>query len=215
MPGMELVQDVLRGLQRNNMQAQYVPCKEEAAARVAALLRPGDTVAVGGSATLEQTGVLALLRSGAYCFIDRYEQGLTETQREERLRAAFDADAFLCSANAITKSGEIYQVDGLSNRIAPLVYGPGSVVIVAGVNKLVQDLEQAAERVRTVAAPAIVKKWGRDAPCARLGRCVACGKEMGAGCMCDARRCCNFLVLGRQRVPGRIKVLLVGEPLGF
>lgn len=76
--------------------------------------------------------------------------------------------------------------------------------------------EAAVYRVKTVTVPAIVKRRGLDAPCARLGRCIAADqKNMASGCMCDARRCCNYLVLGRQRVKGRIKVILVGETLGF
>lgn len=210
----ETAQAVLHNLRRNNMGAQYLASREEVAPAVSALLRPGDRVAVGGSATLEQTGVLELLRGGCH-FIDRYEPGLSEAEQKARLMAAFSADVFLCSANAITKSGELYQVDGLSNRIAPLVYGPDRVIVVAGVNKIVEDLREAAQRVRAVTAPAIVKKWGLDAPCARVGRCPAEGEDPGRGCMCDARRCCNFLVMGRQRIPGRVQVLLVGEALGF
>ncbi|WP_418668556.1 lactate utilization protein [Allofournierella sp.] len=211
----EKVRQVLHNLQRNNMEAAYVDRKEGAAPAVQALLRPGDRIAVGGSATLEQTGVLELVQSPEYRFIDRYEENLGEAQRKERLRAAFEADVLLCSANAILESGELYQVDGLSNRIAPLVYGPDRVIVVAGVNKIVEDLAQAAHRVRAVTAPAIVKKWGLDAPCIHAGGCVAEGGELGRGCMCDARRCCNFLVMGRQRVKGRIRVILVGEALGF
>lgn len=157
-----------------------------------------------------------LLRNGDYHFIDRYEEGLSEAEHNHRLKEAFFADVFLCSANAVTKSGEIYQVDGLSNRIAPLVFGPDSVIIVAGINKIVDTLKDAVNRVRTITAPALVKRRGLDAPCAHLGRCAAADSgDIAAGCMCDARRCCNFLVLGRQRIKGRIKVILVGEPLGF
>lgn len=211
----EMIAEVMDHLRRNNMEARYVPGRGDVAAAVAGLLRPGDRAAVGGSVTLEECGVLRLLRTGPYRFIDRYEPGLTGAQREARLKAAFGADVFLCSANAITRHGEIYQVDGLSNRIAPLVYGPDRVIVVAGINKLVEDLDEAARRVRTVTAPAIVRRRGLDAPCAGPGRCVVPDGDLGAGCLCDARRCCNFLVMGRQRVPGRIKVILAGEELGF
>lgn len=212
----DCIQTVMDGLRKNNMDVQYVPHKEEAAAAVASLLKEGDTIAVGGSVTLEETGVLELVQNGRYHFIDRYEDGLSDRERKDCLTEAFRSDVFLCSANAITKNGEIYQVDGLSNRIAPLVFGPDSVIIVAGINKIAADIEAAVYRVKTVTVPAIVKRRGLDAPCARLGSCIAADqKNMASGCMCDARRCCNYLVLGRQRVKGRIKVILVGETLGF
>lgn len=206
---------VLQNLRKNNMSAQYVPHREDVQDAVSALLSPGDRIAVGGSVTLEETGVLDMVRNGPYRFIDRYEAGLTDAEREARLKEAFFADVFLCSANAVIKSGEIYQVDGLSNRIAPLLYGPGSVVVVVGVNKIVEDLDAAVRRVRTVTAPAIVRRRGLETPCAHTGVCSAEKGGMGAGCRCPGRRCCNFLVLGRQRVKDRIKVVLVGEALGF
>lgn len=212
----DCVQTVMNRLQKNNMDVQYVSHKEEAAEAVACLLKEGDTIAVGGSVTLEETGILDLVQSGRYHFIDRYEAGLSDSERKDRLTEAFRSDVFLCSANAITMNGEIYQVDGLSNRIAPLVFGPDSVIIVAGINKIVADLEAAVYRVKTITVPAIVNRRGLDAPCAHLGRCIAAGQEdMASGCMCDARRCCNYLVVGRQRIKGRIKIILVGEELGF
>ena len=162
----DCIQTVMDGLRKNNMDVQYVPHKEEAAAAVASLLKEGDTIAVGGSVTLEETGVLELVQNGRYHFIDRYEDGLSDRERKDRLTEAFRSDVFLCSANAITKNGEIYQVDGLSNRIAPLVFGPDSVIIVAGINKIAADIEAAVYRVKTVTVPAIVKEeaWMRPAP---------------------------------------------------
>lgn len=212
----EYIETLLRNLRRNNMEARYIPHREDVRNVVASLLHHGDRIAVGGSLTLKETGVLDLIRGGDYNFIDRYETGLSQAEHKERLLDAMRADVFLCSANAITQNGEIYQVDGLSNRIAPLVYGPDNVILVAGTNKIVRDIEAAVERVRSVTAPAIVKRSGLNAPCGRLGRCIAQDDpDMAAGCRCDDRRCCNYLVLGRQRIKGRIKLLLVGDTLGF
>lgn len=209
-------QAVLDNLRRNNMSAQYVARKGDVAGAVAKLLNTGDTIAVGGSVTLEETKVLDLVRGGKYRFIDRYEQGLPTGEQRRRLMAAFTADVFLCSANAITQGGELYQVDGLSNRIAPLVFGPERVIVVAGVNKIVKNIEEAVDRVKTITAPAITARRKLSTPCAALGACIARNNpDMGAGCACDDRRCCNFLVMGRQRVKDRVNVILAGENLGF
>lgn len=211
-----VIQTVLKNLQKNNMFAQYVESKDDVVNSVSKLLNTGDVISVGGSVTLEETKVLDLVRSQEYHFIDRYEDGLSDEEKKQRLMAAFTADAFLCSANAITMEGELYQVDGLSNRIAPLVFGPENVIIVAGVNKIVENIDAASDRVRSLTAPAIVARRKLSAPCAKLGKCIAAGsQDIAAGCHCDDRRCCNFLILGRQRIKNRIKVILVGESLGF
>lgn len=215
-PNSDFLQVVLDNLKKNNMLAQYVAGKDDVVHAVSELLNVGDTISVGGSVTLEETNVLDLIRKQKYHFIDRYEDGLSAEEQKQRLMAAFTADVFLCSANAITQNGEIYQVDGLSNRIAPLVFGPDNVIIVAGINKIVQNIEEAVHRVRTVTAPAIVAKRNLSAPCAKLGSCISLNNHnLSSGCQCDDRCCCNFLVLGRQRIKGRIKVILVGECLGF
>lgn len=207
---------VLSNLNKNNMEAYYIPHIKDVQKKVLTFLQEGNKIAVGGSFTLEETDVLNLIRNNRYQFIDRYEPDLSPADHKARLIEAFTADVFLCSANAITINGEIYQVDGLSNRIAPLVYGPDCVIIIAGINKIVENIQQATYRVKTITAPAIVKRRGLNAPCAYLGSCISVNSEnMADGCMCDDRRCCNYLVLGRQRIKGRIKVILVGEHLGF
>lgn len=214
-PTQEILTKVMGNLQRNNMEVHYLPKKEDVLERVCSLLQAGDKIAVGGSQTLEETGVLQLLREGDYQFIDRYEQDIPDEMRDQRLRDAFFADDFLCSANAVTMDGEIYQVDGLSNRIAPLVFGPKQVILVVGINKIVPDLNAAVRRVRELVTPAIVKRMALNAPCAKLGHCISADDDPAHGCPGDARRCCNFLLMGRQRIKNRVKVLLVGESLGL
>lgn len=198
------------------MSAQYVESKSDVAGIVSKLLNTGDTISVGGSVTLEETKVLDLVKEQKYHLIDRYEKKLSEVEQKQRLLAAFTSDVFLCSANAITHDGEIYQVDGLSNRIAPLVFGPDRVIIIAGTNKIVKNIEEAVFRVRTMTVPAIVNRLKLSTPCAKTGTCIALNNQnMAAGCQCDDRRCCNFLIMGRQRMKNRIHVIIVGERLGF
>lgn len=197
----------MAALEKNNMRAFYVEKKQEAAPLVASLLHDGDTVTVGGSKTLDETGVIELLQSGRYRYLDRYAPGLDAEGVKKIFRAAFSADAYLCSANAITENGELYNVDGNSNRVAALLYGPDSVIVVAGVNKIVPDLDAARRRVADIAAPANAARLGSQTPCAVTGRCTDCASP--------ARICCNFAVCAQQRHKDRIKVLLVGEELGY
>ena len=202
-------------LEKNNMQAFYVPTAAEVLEKVASLLHEGDTVAVGGSETLKETGVLELLRSGRYRFLDRYVPGLNAEQVRRLFIESFDADAYLCSANAITMNGELYNVDGNSNRVAALCYGPRSVIVVAGCNKLVPDLPAAIARVKRTAAPANAIRLNCETYCAKTGVCRGADGGMADGCDASRRICCSYLVSAHQREPGRIKVILVGEPLGF
>lgn len=207
---------VMKNLRKNRMEAYYVSSKEEVAAQVVALLRPGDTVAVGGSESLKQTGVLELLRSGEYRFLDRYAPGLSPEQVRRIFIDSFGADAYLCSTNAVTLSGELYNVDGNANRVAAMCYGPRSVILVVGCNKIVKNLEEAVSYVKRISAPANTVRLNCDTPCAETGVCAGLGgRDCAAGCAADSRVCCTYVVMARQRDPGRIKVILVGEELGF
>lgn len=204
---MKAVERAIENLTKNNMEAVFLPDAKDVRAAVAGLLHKGDTVTVGGSVTLEETGVIGLLGNGDYHYLDRYRPGLTEEEKNAIFVGAFSADAYLCSANAITEQGELYNVDGSSNRVAALLYGPKKVIIVAGWNKLVRDLDEARERVRSLAAPANAARLERKTPCVKTGRCMDCASP--------DRICCNTVISARQRQKGRIHILLVGETLGY
>ena len=210
------IQTTMENLRKNRMEAYYVKTAADVPAQVETLLHEGDVVAVDGSITLEEAGVLSLLRCGKYRFLDRYAPGLTAEQVRQVYIDSFSADAYLCSANAVTMNGELYNVDGNSNRVAAICYGPRSVILVVGCNKLVPDLKAAVQRVRLTAAPANAVRLHCATYCASAGVCQGMEKgELTAGCGTDARICCNYVVSARQREAGRIKVILVGEPLGY
>ena len=201
---MERTAQALRG---NNMDAYCVATAAEVPALAASLMHEGETVAVGGSATLDECGVMELLRAGRYNFLDRYAPGLAPQEVEDIYRRAFFADTFLASANAVTEAGEIFNVDGNSNRIAAIAFGPKSVILVVGYNKLVRDLDEAETRLEAIAAPANAIRLHKKTPCVQTGVC--------AHCKSPDRICCTYMVMRQQRVPGRVKVILVGESLGF
>ena len=133
-------------LKKNNMDFYYAPTKEDVKGIVKNLLKNGDVVTHGGSMTLKQCGITSLLNSGDYKYIDR--SAVDEDKLEQVYRASFSADVYLTSANAITESGVLYNVDGNSNRIAAIAYGPKTVIVVAGYNKIVKDLDEAILRVK-------------------------------------------------------------------
>lgn len=211
------VEATLKSLKRNNMEAYFVENAEQARDLVKTLIKQGDTVSCGGSVTLKQTGIYDIISSENYNFLDRSACKSAE-EVEEVYRKTFRADAFFTSANAVTEQGELYNVDGNSNRVAAILYGPKSVVCVCGVNKIVKDIDEAILRVKTKAAPPNTVRLGIDTPCARTGECVSLKKDdpkMCEGCHGDGRICCNYVVCAQQRHVNRIKVVIIGEEYGY
>lgn len=211
------VEATLKNLKRNRMEAYYVDTKEQACDLVKTLVQPGATVSCGGSVTLKQTGVYDIIASGDYAFLDR-SACKTAEETDALYRQVFSADAFFTSANAVTENGELYNVDGNSNRVAAIVFGPKSVICVCGVNKLVKNIDEAIRRVKTKAAPPNTVRLGIETPCAKTGACISLKQEdpdMCAGCHGDGRICCNYVVSAQQRHINRIKVIIIGEEYGY
>jgi hypothetical protein len=205
----------IEALERNRMTVMYVPNKAAALEALEGQLEDGDVVGVGGSVTLDQIGALDLLRSGRYQFLDRYQKGLTPEQVGEVHRRCFFADAYVSSVNAVTESGELYNVDGNANRVAAITFGPRKVILVVGINKIVPDLDAAIARVKTIAAPQNVSRLHCATGCAERGVCIGVNGGMADGCRSKGRICCTYTVHGQQREEGRIRVILVGEELGY
>lgn len=215
---MTKVEKTVEALCKNNMQAYFVPTKADALQKVKELLNEGDVVTHGGSVTLAECGITELLKSGSYNYLDRSVPGLTREQIEEIYRKAFFSDVYLTSANAITENGMLFNTDGNSNRVAAIMYGPKSVVVVAGYNKIVKDLDEAFLRLRTVASPKNTQRLNCATYCAKTGKCVSMNDpdaKIGDGCGSTQRICCNYVVSAFQRRKDRIKVIIVGEELGY
>lgn len=203
----ERVNRTINALEKNNMSGYFVQDEKEAISKIKELVKEGNTVAVGGSMTLFEAGVIDLLRNGKYNFLDRYTQGLTPEQIKEVFRKSFFADAYFTGSNAITEKGELYNIDGTGNRVAAMLYGPDKVIVIVGVNKIVKDLDQAILRAKETAAPANNIRLNKTTPCTKVGYCMDCS---------NSDRICNeYTVIRRQGVPGRIHVIIVNKDLGY
>ena len=214
---MRIINRTMQKLQSNNMAAYYAETAAEVIPLIKRLIKPGETVTHGGSETLKQCGVIDLLNSGTYNYIDR-SKAQTPEEIEEIYRKAYFADTYLTSANAVTESGLLYNVDGNSNRVSAILYGPKQVVFICGCNKIVKDLDEAVMRLKTIAAPRNTKRLGCETYCAKEGECLALGRDasyMCDGCKSPQRICCNYVVSARQRQKDRLKVIIVGEELGY
>ena len=197
---------VLDNLSKKYIEGFYLPARESVVPKLEEILKEVSTVANGGSVTLQETGTIELLRSGKYQFFDK-DAAADSSERWKVLRKAFEADYYVCSANAITVSGEIVQLDGSGNRAAACIYGPEKVIFVVGMNKIVPDIEAAFERIRYI-APMNAKRLNLHTPCAATGIC--------SDCRSDERICESYAIIrNSSRNKGHYTVLLVGENLGL
>lgn len=205
-------------LQKNNMEVFFLETKEETVPLLRTLIHEGASVSLGSSVTLKQCGVFDEVHTDRYRLIDRYTWNNKEEEME-LMRQGLLADVQLMSTNAITEDGLLYNVDCRSSRVAGLLFGPKQVIVIAGVNKIVPSLGDAILRVKTIAAPQNSKRLGYENYCAYTGKCLSAnGKNdlcIGEGCRCTNRICCNYVVSGWQHFPGRIKIVLVNEDLGY
>ena len=198
---------VRRALEANGIEAVVADTGEDAARKALALVPNGATVGLGGSRTVEEIGLLEALRQGDYVLHDQYREDLSREVSMDIRKQGTHAECFVSGSNAITDDGKIVNTDGLGNRLAGFCFGPGTVIIVAGRNKVVQDLDAALDRIRNVAAPINARRFGAKTPCVETGRCTDCDSP---------ERICNLtLIIEKQRTKGRMHVILVNEDLGF
>lgn len=203
----ERIQRTMENLRLNKMKAYYAENSAQACEIVRGLVKDDKLITSGGSMSLKECGVIDMLCGefgGAY--LDR-SAGKDRDAVEDIMRKAFISDTFLASTNALTENGELYNVDGNGNRVSAMIFGPKQVIIIAGVNKLVKDLDEARQRVEKIAAPKNTVRLEKATPCAKTGVCGHCRSE--------DRICCSYVTLAQQRVPDRIKVIIVNEDLGY
>ena len=196
----------LESLRKNNMESFLINTHEELINKIEELVDVGSKVSFGGSMTLFQTKVMEHLRNGRYELLDRYKEGLTQQEIKEIYRESFFCDAYFTSTNAITECGELYNVDGNANRVAAMLYGPDKVIVIAGVNKIVKDINEAISRVENFAAPANAKRLDKKTPCTVTGKCMNCSSP---------ERISREYTVIRKPVPNRIFVLLLNEEYGY
>lgn len=210
------IEKTMANLEKNNMQPFFVETKDEVVPLIKSLVNKGESISHGGSETLKEVGAIELFKSGDYDYIDR--SGLEGEELRQSYIRAFGCDTYFTSSNAITENGELYNVDGNSNRVACIVYGPRQVIVVAGINKIVENIDEAAERVKKAAAPLNTQRLSCKTPCAATGSCISLNKEnpfICDGCESPQRVCCNYVISAKQRHKNRIKVIIVNEELGY
>ncbi len=198
-----LAQKVIKGLQSRNITGWYAASREEALKKALELIPEGSSVTMGGAMSAHEIGLVDAVKNGNYHFIDR---DAWEDKRAAML-AAYDADVFLSSANAITEDGVMVNIDGNANRVSAIAQGPKKVLFIIGMNKVCDDVDGAIKRARAVAAPTNAQRFGLSTPCARTGSCM--------NCKSPDTICCQILITRFSRHADRMHVILVNDSLGF
>lgn len=198
---------IIQNLQKRQIEGFYAPTVEDAEKKVFSYLTENSSVAFGGSMTLDETGLLTALRHDPNIRLIDRAAASTPEEVKQVYHDALSADFYLMSTNAITISGELVNIDGTGNRVAALIYGPEHVIILAGMNKVSANIEEAVSRVRNTATPINCERLHKNTPCAATGACADC---LSPDCICN-----QIAITRRSGVPGRIKVILIGEALGY
>ncbi|EOS26082.1 hypothetical protein C806_01298 [Lachnospiraceae bacterium 3-1] len=202
-----LANTTMKNLKKRHFECHYCKTAKEATELAITLVSSGSTVSFGGSMTLAESGMADRLKElDDITLLDRSKANSPE-EIAEIYHKSLNSDYYFMSSNAITSDGELVNVDGTGNRVAALIYGPKNVIILAGMNKVAPSLEEAVSRVRNVASPINANRLNRQTPCAATGLCSDC---LSPDCIC------SHTVITRRSAPAdRIKVILIGESLGY
>lgn len=207
-----IVNETLKALKRNGFRVVYVENRKKALQRILEEIPLGATVGAGDSLTLKEIGVFEELDRRGFTLFWPFDERVAKEERRSVARKALLADVFLSGSNALTMDGNIVNVDATGNRVAGMIFGPKKAIIVVGVNKIVRNVGDALERIRTVAAPLNAKRIRKERgwellPCVEAGKCVDCNAE---------NRICNItaIIEGKPRAID-IAIIIVGEKLGL
>ncbi len=201
-----LAEGIIKKLESRNMEGYYFDDSKSCIDKILSMMPSESIVSWGGSQSVIESGMMDALHKNNYKLIDRASATTPDEQRSVFAQAIM-SDYYFMSTNAITMDGELMNIDGNGNRAACLIHGPKHVMIIAGRNKVVEDLEFAESRIRNVASPANAKRLGRQTPCNFTGRCGDC---LSSECMCN-----QIIITRRSGHTGRIKVFLINEDLGY
>ena len=197
---------LVKNLKSRHFDAYYFDSREEALSKAIELIPLGSTIGWGGAMSAQQIGLMSAVSAGGYNPINR-DLCKSQEERDKAMRDCLSADVFITGANGISIDGQMVNIDGNGNRVAAIIYGPKEVLVIAGMNKVTDDLEKAYQRARNVAAPMNQQRFEKDLPCTVTGVC--------ADSKCQDSICNQIVITRHYRPAGRIKFNLVGEELGL
>lgn len=201
-----LAKNLIERFKKRRFDAYYCSDKQTALKQALELIPENSSVSNGGSMSIDEIGLLNIIKNGNYNYIDRYAGTTPEDKRNSQMKSIF-SDTYLMSTNAFTKDGELVNIDGLGNRVAALTFGPKSVVLIVGMNKYCEDVDNAIWRAQNIASSMNTIRLHKKTPCSVTGMCGDCYGEDSI--------CSSIVITRRSKEVGRIKIILVGEDLGY
>lgn len=200
---------IIKNFKKRGIDGVYCESSADAVREICGMIPAGALVGLGGSETILESGLVDALRRMDIRLLDRYREGVGREEVNEMRHRGLAADVYIASSNAVTADGKLVNMDGTGNRVAAMIFGPGKVIVMAGMNKVAADVDAAIARVRNTAAPANSLRVGADTPCSHTGFC------QDPHCQPPHRICCQLVVTEAGMTPGRVTVVLVGESLGY
>lgn len=200
---------IVKNFKKRGIDGLYCENRADAVREICRMIPRGSLVGLGGSETILESGLVDALRRMDIRLLDRYREGIGREEVNEMRRRGLAADVYVSSSNAVTADGKLVNVDGTGNRVAAMIFGPGKVILMAGMNKVAADVDAAVARIRNTAAPANALRVGVETPCSKTGFC------RDPYCQPPHRICCQLVVTEASMTPGRVTVVLVGESLGY
>lgn len=205
--GQRLGERCVKAFKKHGFDAHFVSGVEEARTLILDMVSDCETFGFAGSDTTRSLGLLEELKSKGKTVFDHWQKGLSKEEDMEIRLQQGRSDCLLCSANAISATGEVVNVDGIGNRTSGMGFGPKKVIIVAGMNKVRPDLDSALRRVWEVAGPMRARSLNMETPCAETGVCSDCNAPQ--------RICRITTILHRKPILTDVSVVLVNQNLGF
>ncbi len=203
----KMMERTVQALKENYFDAAFFTDKKDLINRVMGYVKPRMKIGIGGSMTLREIGLVEKIKKEKVTVLDHWEAGLSKEEIQAMRIQHLTSDLFLSGSNAITENGEIVNIDGFGNRVNSITFGPKKVIIVAGYNKIVPDVEAAIERIKDVAAPMNAKRLNLPLPCAKTGYCHDCKSE---------QRICRIVSILERKPSGTdISVFIMNESLGL
>lgn len=198
--------NIIKNLEKRGMEGYFFEDSASCTDAILSSIPENSSISWGGSETIKEAGLMERIRQGNYKLIDRFSASTPEEGRQLYAQSVL-ADYYLMSSNAITIDGELVNIDGSGNRVACLIHGPKNVIIVAGMNKIVTDINSGIDRARNFSAPPNAHRLNRQTPCLMNGFCGDC---LSPDCMCN-----QIVITRRSGIKGRIKVYLIAEEMGY
>lgn len=200
------IQILINNLKLRNIDAFYLESFNEANNKLLQMIPCNCTVGVGHSITVQDSRIVQKLIERGNIVFDK-TMAVNKQESKQLKKKALTADWYITGTNAISLEGHIVNVDHSGNRVAAMIYGPDNVVIIVGINKIVDSLNEAIQRAKNIASPLNAKRAGFNPPCVELGKCVDCRSK--------ERVCNNLVIIEGQDVADRMKVFIVNESAGF